>query len=169
MHWLATLSVIAIAFLSMEGFAWFAHKYVMHGWGWAWHESHHRTHEGVFEKNDLFVVVFSAIVIALFAFGASYWPPMTGIATGITLYGVFYSVFHDGLVHQRWPFRWQPHRGYLKRLVQAHRLHHATKTRDGAVSFGFLWAPNVNTLKHQLKERHHVQRPGRQKSSADRG
>ena len=39
----------------------------------------------------------------------------------------------------------------MKRLVQAHRLHHAAHTKDGCVSFGFIWAGNVRKLKAQLK------------------
>ena len=46
---------------------------------------------------------------------------------------------HDGIVHQRW-FRWVPKRGYAKRLVQAHKLHHATIGKEGGVSFGFVFA-----------------------------
>jgi len=39
----------------------------------------------------------------------------------------------------------------MKRLVQAHRLHHAAHTKDGCVSFGFIWAPDVRKLKAELK------------------
>ena len=39
----------------------------------------------------------------------------------------------------------------MKRLVQAHRLHHAMATKHGAVSYGFLYAPPVRVLKAQLK------------------
>jgi beta-carotene 3-hydroxylase len=39
----------------------------------------------------------------------------------------------------------------MKRLVQAHRLHHAAHTKDGCVSFGFIWAEDVRTLKAKLK------------------
>ena len=39
--------------IGMEGVAWWAHKYVMHGWGWAWHKDHHEPHDNLFEKNDL--------------------------------------------------------------------------------------------------------------------
>ncbi len=41
---------------------------------------------------------------------------------------------------------------YLKRLIQAHRLHHAVRSREGAVSFGFLYAPPVKKLKEQLRQ-----------------
>jgi beta-carotene 3-hydroxylase len=42
---------------------------------------------------------------------------------------------------------------YWKRLIQAHRFHHAVHTKDGAVSFGFLMAPDVRKLKAQLQAR----------------
>ena len=43
-----------VAFLFMEGVAWFTHKYVMHGFLWVWHRSHHTPRTGMFELNDLF-------------------------------------------------------------------------------------------------------------------
>jgi len=51
--------LFAAAFAGMEAFAWFTHKYVMHGFLWVWHESHHRPRTGMFELNDLFAVVFA--------------------------------------------------------------------------------------------------------------
>lgn len=147
---LAVVVILATVVL-MEVFAWWAHRYVMHGWGWAWHKSHHEPHDHRFERNDLYAVVFAGIAIVLFWIGTTYWDPIWWVATGITLYGVLYFIAHDGLVHQRWPFRYVPKKGYLKRLYQAHRLHHAVKDQDGCVSFGFIWAPRVETLKHQLR------------------
>ncbi|MCB8838733.1 sterol desaturase family protein [Aurantimonas sp. VKM B-3413] len=149
-----TLALVGIAlavFLVMEAVAWAAHKYIMHGWGWGWHRSHHEPREGLFEKNDLYAVVFSVLAIALFAIAGLGHPVVGAIAVGITLYGAFYFIVHDGLVHQRWPFRNIPHKGYAKRLVQAHRLHHAVEGKDGAVSFGFLYAPPVDRLRDQLR------------------
>ena len=54
-------------------------------------------------------------------------------------------------MHQRWPWRFRPKRGYARRLVQAHRLHHAMRAREGGVSFGFLYAPDVRRLKARLR------------------
>ncbi|MBP0614834.1 sterol desaturase family protein [Jiella mangrovi] len=148
------LAAIAIGvFLVMEGVAWAAHKYIMHGFGWGWHKSHHEETEGFFEKNDLYAVVFSILSIILFVVGSQGYPLVFAVAVGITLYGIFYFVVHDGLVHQRWPFRSIPHRGYAKRLVQAHRLHHAVEGKDGCVSFGFLYAPPVEKLSAELRQR----------------
>ena len=135
----------------MEVFAWWSHKYIMHGdLGWGWHKSHHEPHEATFEKNDLYAVVFAVFAIALFCVGALFLAPLWWVALGITIYGVLYFFAHDGLVHQRWPFRYIPRKGYLKRLYQAHRLHHAVEGKDGCVSFGFIYAPRVEVLVKQL-------------------
>ena len=66
-----TVLTVIGAVVFMEAFAWWAHKYVMHGWGWAWHRDHHEPHDNVLEKNDLFAVVFGSIVIAN---GSNLWP-----------------------------------------------------------------------------------------------
>jgi beta-carotene 3-hydroxylase len=150
--WPVLIAVAVAVFFVMEWVAWAAHKYIMHGWGWGWHESHHEPHDHTFEKNDLYAVVFAGFAIALFAIGTLAGQPLIlAVAAGITLYGLFYFIVHDGLVHQRWPFRHIPHKGYAKRLVQAHRLHHAVKGKDDCVSFGFLYAPPVDELNRQLK------------------
>ena len=70
----------------------------------------------------------------------------------MTLYGFLYFLAHDGLVHRRWPFRHVPRRGYLKRLYQAHRLHHAVQGKEGCVSFGFLWAPTEAGFQRELQQ-----------------
>ena len=41
----------------------------------------------------------------------------------------------------------------MKRIVQAHRLHHAVETKAGTVSFGFLYAPPAEMLKAELARR----------------
>ena len=145
---LITLAV----FLLMEGVAWASHRWIMHGWGWNWHQSHHEPRTGLLEKNDLYAVVGSATGFGLFLIGylTGSWP-VYAVAAGVTGYGIAYAVFHDGLVHQRWPFTWVPRHGYLRRLIQAHRLHHAVMTRGGSVSFGFLIAPDPKALAAELK------------------
>jgi beta-carotene 3-hydroxylase len=51
----------------------------------------------------------------------------------------------------------------MKRIISAHRLHHATESKHGSVSFGFLWAPRPEDLKQQLQrdERAVVRSPRR--------
>jgi beta-carotene 3-hydroxylase len=41
----------------------------------------------------------------------------------------------------------------MKRIMQAHRLHHVVESKRGTVSFGFLWAPRPEDLKAELKRR----------------
>lgn len=149
---LGPILIVLVTVAVMEGVAYSVHRWIMHGpLGWAWHKSHHdHDHEGVFEKNDLYAVVFSVFAIGLFAVGSRWWPPLWWIATGMSAYGIIYFVVHDGLVHQRWPFRAVPRRGYLRRLYQAHRLHHAVDGRNDCVSFGFVYAPPVERLKARL-------------------
>jgi len=51
--------VFLLTFAGMEVFAYLVHRYVMHGPLWLLHESHHRPRQSaVFEKNDLFGIVF---------------------------------------------------------------------------------------------------------------
>ncbi len=156
MEWVLSLSIVLVTIMAMEGVAWASHKYIMHGFGWPWHRDHHEPHDKVLEKNDLYAIVGAAMSISMFALGspmlmgADAWWPATWIGLGILGYGIIYTLVHDGLVHQRY-FRWVPTRGYAKRLVQAHKLHHATIGKDGGVSFGFVFARDPSVLKAELK------------------
>jgi beta-carotene 3-hydroxylase len=152
MQWSEKLALVVGMVVFMECFAWATHKYVMHGWGWGWHRSHHEPHTGAFEKNDLYAVTFAVIVIGLFVAGVR-WEPLWWAALGITVYGGIYALVHDIMVHQRFGTRWVPRRGYTKRLLQAHRLHHTVKGKEDGVSFGFLIAPDPVKLKRKLAER----------------
>lgn len=149
--------IVLASVAAMEFVAWASHKYVMHGFGWAWHRDHHEPHDHVLEKNDLFGLVGAAISISMFALGSPLvmgeraWQPGTWIGLGVLIYGIIYTLVHDGLVHQRY-FRWVPRRGYARRLVQAHKLHHATIGKEGGVSFGFVIARDPAVLKRELGE-----------------
>lgn len=147
---LVPLLIVIATVMAMEGCAWAAHRYIMHGFGWGWHRSHHEPREGAFERNDLYAVVFALVAIALMA-STRLSPVLFWIGLGVTVYGVLYSLVHDGLVHQRWPFRHVPRSGYLKHLYQAHKMHHAVEGREGCVSFGFLYAPPLGRLKRTLQ------------------
>jgi len=150
--WLNNTLIVLATVVVMEVIAWAVHRFIMHGWGWAWHRSHHEPGPGWFEKNDLYAVVFAVIAVGLIIVGSAGLGPAYWIGMGATLYGALYALVHDGLVHRRWPLRYVPRRGYLKRLYQAHRLHHAVQGRDGCVSFGFLLAWPTATLHRQLKQ-----------------
>ena len=144
------IALFLAAFLFMEGFAWFTHKYVMHGFMWVWHKSHHEPRPGIFELNDMFAVVFAAPAIAGIYLGVHGLPTLLPIGLGITAYGAVYFMFHDGLVHRRYKVPMNGKSKFWKRLIQAHRIHHAVGTKQGCVSFGFLIAPPVRQLKAEL-------------------
>lgn len=150
------LLIVLATMLAMEGVAWASHKYIMHGPGWAWHRDHHEPHDKLLEKNDLYALVGAGLSIAMFALGSPWvmgaqaWWPGTWIGLGVLGYGVVYTLIHDGLVHQRY-FTWVPRSGYARRLVQAHRLHHASIGREGGVSFGFVLAARPEKLKAELR------------------
>ena len=150
----------------MELFAYVAHRFVMHGFGWFLHASHHRAQKGFWELNDVYVFIFAVPSASLFITGAlgivGSWAPW--VASGIAAYGAIYVGFHDIIVHKRINHRYVPKSAYMKRIIQAHRLHHVVETKHGTVSYGFLWAPKPEDLKAELKrrERAGVRAPTRQ-------
>jgi beta-carotene 3-hydroxylase len=137
----------------MEAFAWVTHRYLMHGPLWVLHRSHHEPREGLFELNDLFVVIFALPAIGLFLWGSQGHAWATAAGMGVTAYGAIYAIFHDGLVHGRFKTPLAARSRFWRQRVQAHRLHHAVRTRTGAVSFGFLWAPSPRVLKARLAQK----------------
>ncbi len=135
--------IVLGTFMLMEGIAWFAHKYIMHGFGWAWHKDHHNHHRGFFEKNDYYALFFSVLASGSIIYGSlnpGLWFLMY-IGFGVTLYGIAYFVFHDLIVHRRIKFRYSAKSRYMKRIMNAHYIHHRVHTREGAKAFGFLYAP----------------------------
>jgi len=155
MSWPIALLLFTLTVIGMEGFAYVMHRWVMHGPGWFLHASHHRHRAGRWELNDLYAVIFAvpSIVLLLGGVQLGWWPGFTWIGAGVAAYGAIYFGFHDVIVHQRIPTRYLPRSSYMKRIVQAHRLHHVVETREGTVSFGFLVAPDPVALKATLKQR----------------
>ena len=139
--------------VAMEGFAYVMHRWVMHGPGWFLHKSHHRPRDGAFELNDLYALIFAIPSVLLINRGMvgdlGDWAVAVGI--GIATYGLIYFGFHDVIVHRRMPHRYIPKSSYMKRIVQAHRLHHAVESKHYGLSFGFLVAPPVDRLMVQLE------------------
>ena len=138
--------------VAMEGVGFLAHKCVMHGWGWFLHRSHHEPHLGAVETNDVYLLVLALVAITLIVLGNAGHDPLQWVGAGVAAFGVLYVVIHDGIVHRHWPARPRPRHPYLRRLYQAHLMHHAVKGRRNSVSFGFLYAPPVHELKRQLRE-----------------
>lgn len=155
MHWSLGILLLLATVAAMEGVAYVAHRWVMHGPGWFLHESHHRARTGFWELNDLYFVIFAAPSIALLVGGtyAGWGNWAVWVGAGIAVYGAIYLGFHDLIVHKRLAHRYVPRGPYMKRIVQAHRLHHAVETKDGTLSFGFLVAPKPEALKAELRRR----------------
>jgi len=154
MAWPSLLLLFLLTVALMEGFAYVMHRWVMHGPGWFLHASHHRPRTGLWEWNDLYFAIFAAPSILLLFGGVQLgWGDWaTAVGAGIAAYGAIYLGFHDVIVHKRLAHRYVPRSAYMKRIVQAHRLHHAVETREGNVSFGFLVASPPEILKRQLAE-----------------
>jgi beta-carotene 3-hydroxylase len=137
-------TVFLASLIGTEGLAHVMHRHVMHGPGWLLHRSHHRPRHGRLEWNDVFHLIFAVPSIGLIYVGWWFEPWLLPIGTGMAVYGVANWAFHDVLVHRRLPHFWLPRGGYLRRLVQAHHIHHATRERLGAESFGFFYAPDYS-------------------------
>ena len=151
---ITNIAALIIGFAGMEAVAHFMHKYVMHGFLWSLHQSHHQKSRGFFEKNDLYFLIFATPGILLIVSGVSAgfdWKFFSGL--GIALYGLTYLVVHDIMIHQR--VRWfvKLEGRYIKALRSAHKAHHANTDKDAAVSYGMLWvdqkyfSPKVNSNK----------------------
>ena len=149
-EWIINLSVMLACLFGMEFVAWASHKYVMHGFMWCWHESHHTPREGMFELNDLFAAMFAVPSIILIYLGTSGTPVLLWAGIGIALYGLVYFVFHDVIVHRRIRTGYIPKSAYMRRIVEAHWIHHSLTGKEDGVSFGFIYAPPVDEL---LRER----------------
>jgi len=147
------LGLMLLTVAVMEGVAYVAHRWIMHGFLWSLHRSHHEARKGVLEINDWFAVMGALPAIALIFMGSQLgmglWLMWVGI--GITVYGMIYFGFHDVIVHRRVVHRYIPKSAYMKRIVQAHRLHHAVESKHHGLSFGFLVAPPLDKLMLQLE------------------
>ncbi len=126
-------------FFFMEGVAWFTHKYIMHGFLWSWHRSHHKVHGHALEMNDLFALVFSIPSFLTIYLGSGTWIMYVGF--GILGYGIFYFIFHDIIVHRRIKIPFKAKSQYMKRIMKAHYVHHEKHSKEGGEAFGFLYAP----------------------------
>ena len=131
------------AFISMEGVAWFTHKYIMHGMLWGFHKDHHKKEsKGFFEHNDFFFLIFAIPgIVGLYYgvlnnFGVVFW-----IGLGITLYGFAYFFVHDIFIHQRFRLFRNTNNPYLKAIRRAHKSHHKNIGKNEGECFGMLWVP----------------------------
>lgn len=135
--------VTMAAVAGMEFVAWAAHKYLMHGPLWNWHEDHHKPHhekDGFFEKNDRFFLVFAIPSMISYIIGSLVpeyrWLFFVGV--GISIYGLIYFLIHDVYIHRRFKWFKQLDGKYSRAILRAHGAHHAKHTKEDGESFGLL-------------------------------
>lgn len=136
--------VTIVTFIGMEGVAWLAHKYIMHGLFWSLHRDHHNPlhKEGFFERNDFFFLIFAIPgIICLFLGSFSHSPVLLSVGIGITLYGGCYFFVHDIFIHQRFKFLRNSNHWYFKAIRRAHKMHHKHLGKEDGECFGMLWVP----------------------------
>ena len=127
-----------LSFLIMEGVAWTTHKYVMHGILWNLPESHHRPHTGIFEKNDLFFLIYASIAMILMYFGYENLDYRFWMGVGVTTYGFTYFILHDIFIHRRGKWLNKINSKYFQAMRKAHKVHHKNMGKDGCEEFGLL-------------------------------
>ena len=133
------LIVLISAFLVMEALTWFIHRFVMHGFLWYLHRDHHQVKPGIFEKNDLFSIIFAVPSILLIYFGTYdniWW--LQAIGFGVMAYGFAYFIVHDVIIHQRFKWFSRSSNTYVRAIRWAHKMHHKHLNKNRGESFGFL-------------------------------
>ncbi|MDG2455606.1 MAG: sterol desaturase family protein [Bacteroidia bacterium] len=137
-----TLITLA-TFLAMEFVAWFAHKYVMHGFLWFLHKDHHQHEPGFWEKNDMFFLIFAIPSAACYIIGSAVagMLPLFFVGIGISLYGLAYFFVHDIFIHQRFKLFTRTKNTYLKAIRKAHKVHHKHLEPEDGECFGMLIVP----------------------------
>ena len=134
--------IVLATVVAMEFVAWFAHKYVMHGILWSWHEDHHKPHfdkEGFWEKNDLFFLVFAVPSATCYIVGLnSPYLFLLFVGIGISIYGLIYFLIHDVYIHRRFKWFRQLDNKYSRAILRAHGSHHSVTTKEDCESFGLL-------------------------------
>ena len=137
---LFNILILLAGFAGMELVAHLMHKYVMHGFLWSLHKSHHQKGKSFFEKNDYYFLIFATPGILLILTGANAgWDWRFFFGVGIALYGFTYLIVHDIIIHQRVRWFTKTNNSYIKAMRKAHKAHHANVDKDAAVSYGMLW------------------------------
>ena len=132
--------VFLLSCLGMEAWAWFMHKFLLHGPFWFLHKSHHSVNPGWFEWNDLVSVIYGIAASFFMIKGIQHENLLLPLGLGITVYGIVYFIFHDIIIHRRIKVKYKFTSPYINRLIRAHKIHHKHMGRKGSEAFGFLYA-----------------------------
>ncbi|HMI06161.1 MAG TPA: hypothetical protein VK528_01345 [Flavobacterium sp.] len=140
--WIHILVFLGVFFF-MEFIAWSNHKYIMHGFLWRLHADHHKKdHNGWFEKNDWFFVIYASVSISFFLLWRyDIFPLGLTIGVAIFCYGWTYFVVHDIFIHQRFKVFRNADNRYAQAVRRAHKMHHKHLGKEGGECFGMLIVP----------------------------
>lgn len=134
-------AVALVVAAAMEPWARLLHGRVWHHALWRVHRSHHTRRSGRFEANDALSVTHAPVAAALIMVGCNLHGPIAaaliGAGAGMTLFGFAYVVVHDGLVHGRLPVAFLARSAWLRRIRDAHAVHHAR----GRAPYGLFLGP----------------------------
>lgn len=136
------LALFALGFFGMEAVTYAVHRFVMHGALERLHVSHHQNAakefaSKSFEPNDFFPIGFSLVVIVGFwtGFNIDGFSWLLPLFVGVTLYGIVYTVVHDGIIHGRVRWMKRVESRWSTSLADAHRTHH----RGNGEPYGMLF------------------------------
>ncbi|TYP92544.1 beta-carotene 3-hydroxylase [Fodinibius salinus] len=133
---------VLLGFAGMEIVSYLVHRFLFHGLLWKIHRSHHESHHGWFEPNDLFSIFFGGVSILLIYMGIE--TPVESVSfaigMGIAVYGILYFVIHDLFAHKRFmPFKSD---SKIMRLIRhAHQRHHQSVDKEGQEPYGLFLFP----------------------------
>lgn len=140
--WIA--SGVPVALL-MEPWAALLHGRVWHGALWRLHRSHHGHRTGRFEANDVLSGSHAPGAVALILYGCVGEPGIPrevafGAGLGMSAFGLAYVVVHDGFAHGRLPVSFLGRIPWLRRVREAHLVHHRGGERG---PYGLFLGPRV--------------------------
>lgn len=135
---LINMLAFVLTYLAMEGVAWTTHKYVMHGFLWSLHKSHHEPRHGIFEKNDFFFLFYASIAMVLMYFGWENLDFRFWMGIGVTAYGWTYFILHDVFIHRRGKWLDKLDSRYFRAMRKAHKVHHKKMGKEDGEEFGLL-------------------------------
>lgn len=142
---MTTIALFVAGFLGMEAVTYLVHRFVMHGALERIHLSHHRNAAAEFasrspEPNDAFPLAFSVCALAGFwiGFNVAGFGWLLALMTGVTVYGIVYTLVHDGIIHGRIRALKRLDVALARRLETAHRSHHLNNGEPYGMLFPWL-------------------------------
>jgi len=128
--------LIGVGFVLMESFSYFFHRWMLHGFLWKIHRSHHLPRKkAIFELNDIFSLTFSIIAFAMVMAPS---PNISSLGIGVTIYGILYFIIHGLFTHRRF-FPFNSRNRILLMFRSAHQRHHQSVEKSGLEPFGLFF------------------------------